>query len=117
MKNNIKENINNPTLIKSLSNKNIEKIICGGWHSFAITSILKIKILENGDVDVFGFNFDGQLGNGNNNTLWTPTFINNIKNPKKLIAGYNHTIILNSKIFQLKKMISYMALERTVLEN
>jgi len=64
----INDNINKPTLIKSLSNKNIIKIHCGASHTFAISN--------NGDVYGFGYNLYGQLGNGNNDDILEPILLN-----------------------------------------
>ena len=48
---------------------------------------------KNGDVLVFGCNYDVQLGLGHNNHMNTPTLLMNDKTIKNIICGRNHNII------------------------
>ena len=54
-----------------MNDTNYKNIICGGYH----TIIYK----NNGDVLVFGYNDDGQLGLGHNNNINIPTLLMNDK--------------------------------------
>ena len=76
-----------------LKGKNIEKISSGGSHTVALD--------ENGKVYTWGRNYDGQLGDGTNNSN-IPICISDIPtNPlnkvkiKEISAGYNHTVAID----------------------
>ena len=75
--------IKTPTL--AYNDKHINSINCGAKHS--------IIYKNNGDVIVFGFNNQGQLGLGNDNERGKPSFLMNDKNICIICCGYNHSII------------------------
>jgi alpha-tubulin suppressor-like RCC1 family protein len=56
----------------------------GGYHS--------IIYKENGDLFVFGYNSDGQLGLGDNQERNTPTLLLNDKDIEDIVCGSYHTI-------------------------
>ncbi len=73
---NVNGNINKPTLINSLSGKNIVKIICGARHTFAILVNFHFKYFRKRSCFWFGYNAYGQFGNKNFDDIWTPTLLN-----------------------------------------
>ncbi len=73
------ETIFRPTLIPSLRDMKITKVICGAYHSFVLNS--------KGEVYAFGLNMKGQLGIGSYDNKKKPTLVTSLlpmgsKNPK-----------------------------------
>ena len=87
-------NYNQPKLI--LKGKNIEKISAGKWHTVALD--------ENGKVYTWGYNGDGQLGDGTNNDSNIPICISDISTSplnkvkiKEISAGKYHTVAIDEE--------------------
>jgi len=90
-------NRNKPTLLMQAkqsegNNKDIKMISCGGFHSMIY--------YNNGDLFVFGYNEDGQLGLGDNIDRNVPTLLmqskqseGNNKDIKMISCGYQHSMI------------------------
>ncbi|WP_258903215.1 laminin B domain-containing protein [Actinokineospora sp. UTMC 2448] len=57
-----------------------------GYHS--------VVILENGKVMAWGYNGNGQLGDGSALDRYEPVEVKTISGPRAVIAGYRHTIAL-----------------------
>ncbi|CAD6184805.1 unnamed protein product [Caenorhabditis auriculariae] len=57
--------VDEPVLVEALDGIRIVDIACGGWHTLALT--------ESGDVYVWGWNHQGQLGEDKNPTELFPT--------------------------------------------
>ncbi|XP_041350104.1 uncharacterized protein LOC121369224 isoform X2 [Gigantopelta aegis] len=75
-----------PTLIKTLSGKNIVRIAAGYCHSLALT--------EQGDLYVFGCGYFGQLGLGNNLKQSTPVRLHTVDEPITAIGAKYFTSIV-----------------------
>ena len=80
---------NTPTEITDSNATNIIAVSCGGRH----TAILK----SDGTVYTFGYNSNGQLGDGTTTNKTTPTEISGNHNDVIAIScGYDHTAIVKS---------------------
>eukprot|EP01130_Rhizamoeba_saxonica_P005107 TRINITY_DN204_c0_g1_i3.p1 TRINITY_DN204_c0_g1~~TRINITY_DN204_c0_g1_i3.p1 ORF type:complete len:294 (-),score=48.71 TRINITY_DN204_c0_g1_i3:374-1255(-) len=77
-----------PQVIERLSNVNIEAIDCGWGHSIALA--------DTGELYVWGWGKDGQLGLGNDDTVTVPTVLDNIEcKVKGAVAGNDTTFIID----------------------
>lgn len=82
-----------PMLIEGLAGLKVKKIACGSWHSVAIT--------QDGDMYVWGWNSNGQLGIKNvedhHSTIQAEPFLLNFETVIIDVAcGSRHTICLQS---------------------
>ena len=66
---------------------NIKQIICGSYHTIALTN--------SNEIWVWGYNNCGQLGLGHNQDQNSPQKLN-LPNIKKIICGVYHTIALTN---------------------
>lgn len=69
----------------------IKDISCGSEHSILLT--------EKGKVYVCGNNYNGQLGIGNNNNVYSFLNVNSLNNIKiiQIACGWNHSLILSDE--------------------
>jgi RCC1 and BTB domain-containing protein len=68
------------------------KLVCGGYHTFAILGIfLKFKE-ENGNVYAWGYNKSGQLGIGSTKNQYRPILLDFFENEKiiEIACGFYH---------------------------
>jgi alpha-tubulin suppressor-like RCC1 family protein len=72
----------------TITGKNIIDVQLGDDHS--------VFLCSDGTVYSCGYNFDGQLGLGNNNNYYTPTQITDISNVSAISCGRDHTLFLCS---------------------
>jgi len=79
-----RENQHTPKKIEGLSN--IQAIVAGTYHSFALT--------KSGDVYSFGNGAAGQLGHGDREMQLKPTKIDSLSNVQAIAAGHNHSLAL-----------------------
>ncbi len=79
---------NNSTKIpvQTLLLTNIKAISAGGWHSVALK--------QDGSVWCWGWNSDGQLGDGSNTDKSIANQVPNLNNIKQIAAGTYHTLAL-----------------------
>ena len=63
--------------------ENAIAIATGGYHTCAI--------LDDGSVSCWGWNSDGQVGDGTNNERNTPTQVNGLENAVAIATGYAYT--------------------------
>ncbi|MCL2838421.1 MAG: leucine-rich repeat domain-containing protein [Oscillospiraceae bacterium] len=68
--------------------QNVSTVSAGINHSSVISN--------NGEVFAWGFNFNGQLGNGNRTNATRPTLASGISNVSSISAGASHTIALRN---------------------
>lgn len=76
-----------PTRLQALQNVNVSQIIGGVYHTCA---------LLNGEVRCWGFNNDGQLGNGNFSSISNPTRVLNLTNVSQIAAHYHHSCAIQA---------------------
>ncbi|EDV24451.1 uncharacterized protein TRIADDRAFT_56257 [Trichoplax adhaerens] len=79
--------LNMPTSIESLEDKDVNIIACGGYHSAAIT--------KNGELYIWGSNSEGQLGL-KNDTISYPTMLDLGKSVISVACGYYHTAVVTA---------------------
>ena len=79
-----------PTLTSSLgTGRTAVALSSGGYHTCAI--------LDNGDVSCWGWNIDGQLGNGGTSDKTTPTLTSSLGTGRTAVAissGMAHTCVI-----------------------
>ncbi len=85
------EDSNVPKEFKINLEKNIDKIMdikCGSEHNAIL--------MKSGDLYMFGHNYNGQLGLGDNFNYFIPTYVKSLKNIviSKIALGWSHTLIL-----------------------
>ncbi|MDW8273263.1 MAG: T9SS type A sorting domain-containing protein [Chitinophagales bacterium] len=79
-------NTNTPGQVLLLSN--VKAISCGGWHSVALKN--------DGTVWAWGWNKEGQLGDGTFNDKTIPSQVPGLNNVIAIAAGTYHTLALKS---------------------
>lgn len=80
-----------PKIINKLQHLTVQKLTCGQYHSFALTT--------DGHLYSWGWGTHGQLGHGDTETLHEPKLIKYFTPNKKIVdvsAGYCHSIVLDS---------------------
>lgn len=70
--------------------------IDSNWVDISAGSEFVIALKNNGTLWAWGYNYDGQLGNGTTNTIDTPTQIGIDTNWISISTGYNHSMGLKS---------------------
>lgn len=87
-----------PTLVSSLSHHKVTQIACGSRHSMAV-----IKEREKTLCFSWGWGSYGQLGHGDEKTLYIPKFIEALKDEKITLidCGFSHSLAMSrdGKIF------------------
>lgn len=87
-----------PTLLKALDGRAVCKILCGGWHTAAIT--------ESGKFLTWGKNTHGQLGLGDARSITYPKICQILRYEGKVrtaALGANHTLVVMvaNKVFAM----------------
>jgi alpha-tubulin suppressor-like RCC1 family protein len=75
-----------PTQIPGLTN--VRSIACGVSHTLAVKF--------DGTVMAWGYNFYGQVGNGNTNTVYIPVAVAGLTGVTRVAAGIYHSVALKS---------------------
>jgi len=78
--------IADPTLLKSLSRKKVKTVVGPGANGFHAAALL-----QSGEVLTWGYNKDGQLGNGATLDQPRPTKVDELQGVKELALGGRHT--------------------------
>jgi alpha-tubulin suppressor-like RCC1 family protein len=79
---------NSSTPIQVLVINNVKAISAGGWHSVALK--------QDGTVWTWGWNDDGQIGDGSNTNKTIPTQVPNLNNVVQIAAGSYHNLALKN---------------------
>jgi len=79
-----------PKIIDKLQHLNVQKLVCGQYHSFALTL--------DGSLLSWGWGIHGQLGHDDTEIVYEPKLIKYFKKRKvvDVSAGYCHSIVLDS---------------------
>jgi hypothetical protein len=87
-----------PQELKLFKNK-ISKLICGGYHTFAILGIFFEFKIENGTLYGWGYNKSGQLGIGTTKNQYSPVLLDFFKNEKiiDVACGFYHCFAIAGK--------------------
>jgi len=75
-----------PVTVSGLSGLTVTAIAAGDYHTCAL--------ITNGTLQCWGYNSDGQLGNGTNNNSTTPVTVSGLSGVTAIAAGYAHTCAL-----------------------
>lgn len=107
---------------KNTNNEELEELITGSDHCFAIT---KNRLTRKKEIYCWGDNRYGQLGIGNRENQYFPTVFKFEDDVKQIECGYNHTVLISEKkecymfglIFDKEKDYVYEIPKKIEMEN
>jgi alpha-tubulin suppressor-like RCC1 family protein len=67
------------------------------WHKINVGDNNTLAIKKDGSLWAWGWNYDGQLGDGSKEGKYLPTRIGNSNNWMQISSGANHTIAIRGK--------------------